>query len=125
TLQTPTLGPPDVSQTSSPDGITSIAQHKVLRRTGRIDGPVEVVPQLLDVDVGSSYSAGIIGDFELLPTPLVQLCRIALDPVTHGGVVDLQTPFLQEFFHIAIARRIMQVPADTALGSLRQQSGAM
>jgi hypothetical protein len=86
-------------------------QHEIQRGARGIDGAVEVVPLLLDFDVGFIHAIGIVRDFELRPTPLVQLWRVALDPAKHRGVVDLHTPFLQELFHIAIAQRVAQVPA--------------
>jgi hypothetical protein len=85
-------------------------QHEIQRGTCGINGAVEVVPVLFDLDVGFIHAIGIVRDFELRPTPLVQLRRIALDPAKHRGVVDPHAAFPHELFHVAVAQGLAQIP---------------
>jgi len=42
-------------------GITGGAQHEIQRRPHRVDSPVEIVPVLVDLDVGLIHAVRIVG----------------------------------------------------------------
>src|SRR5262247_4428509 len=93
-------------------GITRGAQHEVQHRTCGIDGAVEVVPVLLDLDIGFIHAVGIVGHVQVWSAPFVEFGGIALDPAKYGRMIDGDASFPQELFDIAIAQSIPEVPAD-------------
>jgi hypothetical protein len=46
------------------------------------------------------------------PAAFVQLGSIPLDPSEDGGMVNTQSAFLHELFHISVTHGIAQVPTD-------------
>jgi hypothetical protein len=95
-------------------GITGGAQHEVQRGTRRVDGPVEVVPLLVNLDVRLIDAVRIVGAFQLRSTPFIEFGGIALDPAKYGGMIDGDASFAQELFDITITQSIPEVPADRA-----------
>jgi hypothetical protein len=61
-------------------GIAGCTQQKVDGMAIRIDSPVEVIPLLLDFDVGLIDPVRIISSCEIWPAAFVDLGRVALDP---------------------------------------------
>jgi len=86
-------------------GITPCTQQKVDGLARGIDGPIEIIPLLLDLDLRLIDAVRVIGRGEMGPTALVEFGRIALDPPKHGGVIDGDTAFPQQFFDITITSR--------------------
>src|SRR5262245_21845261 len=101
-------------------GITRGAQHEVQRRPRRVDSAAEIVPLLLNLDIGFIHAVRIVGRPQRWPTPPVQLWRIPLDPAEHRRMIDLETALPQEFFYVTIAQGISEIPShptENDLGS--------
>jgi len=90
-------------------GITGGTQPEVQRGPRRIDGAVERIPALLDLDRGLIDPVRIGSRPQIWPASRIQLRRVALDPAKHRGVVDPHALFPQECFHIARAQGIAEV----------------
>ena len=91
--------------------ITLWTQHNIKCLTLEIHDLVEIVPLLLDLDIGLINAIGIVGDVQVWLTLLVEFWSVVLDPAEHGCMVNLNTSFLQEFFDITIAQCIAQIPS--------------
>jgi hypothetical protein len=58
-------------------------------------------------------------------TALVECRRIPLDPSKHGGVIDGDPAFPQQFFDITIAQGIAEIPPDPADNNLPRKVTAI
>ena len=94
-------------------GISFGAQHEVNRLAGRIDGSVEIVPAIFDLDVGLVDAVRIDRRSQMRPISLLQLRCVTLDSSIDRRVIDAETPLLHHLFQIPIAERIAQIPAHT------------
>ncbi len=68
-------------------GIAGRTQQKVDSMALGIDRPIEIIPLLLDFDVGLIDPVRIIRRCEIWPAAFVELRRIALDPAEHRRMV--------------------------------------
>ena len=87
-------------------GIARGAQHAVQCGSRGVDGTVEVVPRLLDLDRGFIHAGGVVRHFQPRSTAVIQLRCLALDPAKHGGMIDKDAAFPPQFFPITIAQGI-------------------
>jgi len=85
---------------------------EVQRGTSSVDGAVERVSRLVDLDGGFIHAGGVMSYFELWPAALIEFRGIALDPTTYCCMINRDLAFPQEFFHIPVASGIAQKPAD-------------
>ena len=90
-------------------GIARCAQQKVDGLARGIDGPIEIILLLLDLDMRLIDAVRVIGRGEMRPIALVEFGRIALDPTKHGGVSDGDASFPQQCFDITITQSIAQI----------------
>ena len=93
-------------------GIMPGTEQKVDNLTRGIDGPIEIIPLLLDLDLRLIDAVRVIGRGEMGPTALVEFGRIALDPPQDGGMVNVQPPLQHDFFQIAITSGVTQISVD-------------
>ena len=91
-------------------GIARCTQQKVDGLARGIDGPIERIPLLLDLDIRLIDAIRVIGRGEMGPIALVEFGRLALNPTKHGGVIDGDASFPQQFFAITITQGIAQIP---------------
>jgi len=68
------------------------------------------VPLLLKLGLGLIHAVGIVGDVQVCSTPLIECWSIGLDPAKRRRMVDPPATFPQEFFNVAIAQRLAQIP---------------
>jgi hypothetical protein len=99
-------------------GVTGGAQHEVQRGPRRVDGPVERMPLLLDLDVRFIHAVRIVGRSQRGPAAFLQFRGIALHPAKHGRMIDGDASFTQEFFDITVAEGIAEVPPHRAKDDL-------
>ena len=87
---------------------------EVQRGTSSVDGAVERVPRLVDLDGGFIHAGGVMSYFELWPAALIEFRGIALGPTTSTYCcrINRDLAFPQELFHIPVASGIAQKPAD-------------
>jgi hypothetical protein len=95
-------------------GILCSTQHELDGVPLGIDRTVQVVPLLLDLDIGLIHAVGVIGRFELWPAAFVELRSIPLDPMKYRRMINRDPAFPQEFFHVARAQRIAEIPPHGA-----------
>jgi hypothetical protein len=94
--------------------ITLCTQQKVDGLARGIDGPVEIIPPLLNLDICLINAIRVIGLREMEATTLVEFGSITLDLPQDGGVIDSAPTFPQQFFDIMVAQGIAEIPPDPA-----------
>ena len=102
-------------------GIARLTEQKVNGLTRGIDGSIEVIPLLLDLDVRLIDAIGVVRLGEMGTTPLVELRRVALHPPKYSGVIDGDPTFPQQFFDITIAQGLAQIPPYAAHDDLTRK----
>jgi hypothetical protein len=93
-------------------GVSRRTQQQVEGMALGIDGPVEVVPRLLKLDVCCIDPVRVIGGLEMGAAAFVQFGRIWLDPTKDGSMVNVQPPLQHDCFQIAITEGVAQLSAD-------------
>ena len=86
-------------------GIVRLTEQKVDGLAGGIDGSIEIIPLLLDLDVRLIDAIGVVRLGAMGPTALVEFGRLALHPPKDSGMVDGAPAFPQPFFDITIAQQ--------------------
>ena len=92
--------------------ISCWAEEEIERVPLRIKGSIEVHPLLFHLDVRLVHKPRVVRGFEVGPTALLQFWCIALDPAIDRRMINVQAPFEQHLFQIAVAQSISEVPAD-------------
>ena len=95
-------------------GIPPGTEQKVDGLASGIDGSVEIIPLLLDLDVRLIDAIGVVRLGEMRTTPLVELRRVALHSAKHRCVIDGDPTLLHQFFDITVAQGIAEIPPHTA-----------
>jgi hypothetical protein len=93
--------------------ITSGAEHEIQGIARGINGPAEVIPITMRLDVGFVDPPGVIGGFALGADAPFEFGSKALDPALDGGVIDREAALRHHFFKVPIAERVAQVPPHT------------
>ena len=87
-------------------------QKEVDRRTGGIDGPVQIHPLALNPDVGLIHPPTVVGRSEPRSQSALNFWGVTLHPPPDGDVIDRKSALDKEFFHVAVGQREAQVPAN-------------
>jgi hypothetical protein len=95
-------------------GIARLTEQKVDGLAGRINGPVEVIPRLLDFNVGLIDAVRVIRLGKMRAAPLVEFRRIALHPAKHCRMIDGAPALLHQFFDITVAEGVAEIPPHAA-----------
>ena len=67
--------------------VSGLTHHEIERVGIGIDGAIQVVPQILNSDARLVDPIRIVSRFETRTNSLVELLRVAQDPVKDGGTV--------------------------------------
>jgi hypothetical protein len=102
-------------------GITPGTEQKVDSLTRGIDGSIEIIPLLFDLDVCLIDAIGVVRLGEMRTTPLVEIRRVALHPAKHRRMIDGDPTLLHQFFDITVAQGITEIPPHPADADLTRK----
>jgi hypothetical protein len=86
-----------------------------------INSPVEIIPLLLDLDVGLIDPVRIVSGCEIWPAAFIKLRCVALDPAEHRRMIDVEAALQQEFFYVTVAQGIPEIPSHPTYNDLRSK----
>src|SRR5512132_1800155 len=112
-LRRPVLARPQRLRQKTPGGpgVAAVGQQEVDRPALLVDGAKQPLPLSVDPDARLVDPPGAAG-VALVPADLLlQLWSVALDPPPDGRVVDHDAAFRHHLLELAVADRVLRVPA--------------
>ena len=87
-------------------------EKEVDRRSGGVEGSIQIEPVPSNTNVGFIDSPGLIGGFQMRPSSILKFGCVALNPAPDGGVIHSQVPLFEKLLDLAIGKRVSQVSTD-------------